>query len=48
MTKCRKTTPAPFQPIRIKPDENELRFYRMDVWPDLFGRALLVRQWGPN
>jgi predicted DNA-binding WGR domain protein len=22
------------------------RFYRMEVWPDLFGRALLVRHWG--
>jgi predicted DNA-binding WGR domain protein len=22
------------------------RFYRMEVWPDLFGRALLMRQWG--
>ena len=31
---------------RIRPDRNEWRFYRMEVWPDLFGRALLVRQWG--
>jgi predicted DNA-binding WGR domain protein len=23
-----------------------VRFYRMEVWPDLFGRALLLRQWG--
>ena len=29
--------------IRIRP---ERRFYRIEVWPDLFGRALLVRQWG--
>jgi predicted DNA-binding WGR domain protein len=31
---------------RIRPDRNEWRFYRMEVWPDLFGRALLVRHWG--
>ena len=32
--------------VRIRPALNEWRFYRMEVWPDLFGRALLVRQWG--
>jgi len=32
--------------IRIRPERNEWRFYRMAVWPDLFGRALLARQWG--
>lgn len=32
--------------MRIRPEDNEWRFYRMEVWPDLFGRALLVRQWG--
>jgi predicted DNA-binding WGR domain protein len=31
---------------RICPEMNEWRYYRMEVWPDLFGRALLVRQWG--
>jgi predicted DNA-binding WGR domain protein len=31
---------------RIHPELNERRYYRMEVWPDLFGRALLVRQWG--
>ncbi len=31
---------------RIRPDRNEWRFYRMAVWPDLFGRTLLARQWG--
>jgi predicted DNA-binding WGR domain protein len=31
---------------RIRPEWNEWRFYRMAVWPDLFGRALLARQWG--
>ena len=25
--------------IRIRPERNEWRFYRMEVWPDLFGRA---------
>jgi predicted DNA-binding WGR domain protein len=32
--------------IRVRPEANEWRFYRMEVWPDLFGRALLVRHWG--
>ena len=31
---------------RIRPELNEWRFYRMEVWPDLFGRVLLARQWG--
>jgi predicted DNA-binding WGR domain protein len=31
---------------RIRPELNEWRFYRMEVWPDLFGCALLARQWG--
>jgi hypothetical protein len=29
---------------RIRPERNEWRCYRMAVWPDLFGRALLGRQ----
>jgi len=32
--------------IRVRPERNEWRFYRMEIWPDLFGRALLVRHWG--
>ena len=32
--------------IRVRPERNEWRFYRMEVWPDLFGRALLLRQRG--
>lgn len=32
--------------VRIRPDLNEFRHYRLDVWPDLFGRTLLVRHWG--
>lgn len=31
---------------RVRPELNEWRFYRMEVWPDLFGRATLMRQWG--
>ncbi len=27
---------------RIRPEMNEWRYYRLEVWPDLFGRALLV------
>jgi predicted DNA-binding WGR domain protein len=58
MTRRRKPTPVRPTPIqlplfaetaslvRIRPTLNEWRYYRMEVWPDLFGRALLVRQWG--
>lgn len=31
---------------RVRPERNEYRFYRMEVWPDLFGRVLLMRHWG--
>ena len=31
---------------RIRPERNEWRFYRIEIRPDLFGRALLARQWG--
>jgi len=31
---------------RIRPARNESRFYRLEGWPDLFGHALLARQWG--
>lgn len=27
-------------------DRNMARFYRMEVAPDLFGGAVLIRQWG--
>jgi predicted DNA-binding WGR domain protein len=32
--------------IRIQPERNMQRFYRMEVSSDLFGRAVLVRHWG--
>ena len=32
--------------VRIRAAKNEWRYYRMEIWPDLFGRALLVRHWG--
>ena len=31
---------------RIRLARNESRFYRLEVWPDLFGHALLAREWG--
>jgi predicted DNA-binding WGR domain protein len=31
---------------RIRPEKNERRFYRMEIRPDLFGRTVLIRQWG--
>lgn len=53
--RTRPVSPAPIQLplfaeaaslIRVRPERNEFRFYRLEVWPDLFGRALLVRHWG--
>jgi predicted DNA-binding WGR domain protein len=32
--------------VRIQPEQNMQRFYRMEVSRDLFGRAVLVRHWG--
>lgn len=58
MPKRRKSAPVRLTPIqlplfaeaasliRVRPERNEWRYYRMEVWPDLFGRALLLRQWG--
>jgi predicted DNA-binding WGR domain protein len=31
---------------RIRPEKNERRFYHLEIWPDLFGRTMLVRRWG--
>jgi predicted DNA-binding WGR domain protein len=58
MPKRRKTAPARPAPIqlplfaeaasliRVRAERNEYRFYRLEVWPDLFGHTLLLRQWG--
>ena len=58
MPQCRESDPANPLPTQlplfaeaaslvcIRPDRNLWRFYRMEVWPDLFGGALLVRHWG--
>lgn len=32
--------------IRIDPARNAYRFYRLALWPDLFGGIALVREWG--
>ncbi len=31
---------------RVRPARNECRFYRLEIWSDLFGRTLLVQRWG--
>ena len=31
---------------RIDPDRNAFRFYRLALWPDLFGGCCLAREWG--
>jgi predicted DNA-binding WGR domain protein len=51
----RRTRPAPVQLplfaeaaflVRARPERGEWRFYRIEVWPDLFGRAQLICHWG--
>jgi hypothetical protein len=43
--------PAPVQlplfaeAVRVRPERNEWRFYRIEVWPDLFGHALASLAW---
>lgn len=32
--------------VRIDPAANCFRFYRLAVWPDLFGGVSLARAWG--
>jgi predicted DNA-binding WGR domain protein len=32
--------------VRVRPAANEWHYYRMEIWPDRFGHALLVRHWG--
>ena len=32
--------------IRIDPARNAYRYYRLALWPDLFGGMALVREWG--
>ena len=58
MPKRRKFAPARPAPIQLPlfaeaatlvrtlPERDEHRYYRLEVWPDLFGRALLVCRWG--
>ena len=31
---------------RIDPARNAFRFYRLALWPDLFGGVSLAREWG--
>lgn len=38
--------PAAASLVRIRPELNEWRYYKMEIWPDLFGRVLLARHWG--
>ena len=32
--------------VKIDPAQNMHRFYRLDVWPTLFGEWTLRREWG--
>ena len=57
MPKRSKTAPAQPAPIQLPlfaeaatlvrtlPERDQHRYYRLEVWPDLFGHALLVCSW---
>jgi predicted DNA-binding WGR domain protein len=30
---------------RVRPQQNERRFYHLEILPDLLGRTMLVRRW---
>lgn len=57
MPKRSKTAPAQPAPIQLPlfaeaatlvhtlPERDQHRYYRLEVWPDLFGHALLVCKW---
>ena len=32
--------------LRTEPERNSFRFYRLAIWPDLFGQVSLIREWG--
>ena len=32
--------------LRIDPAQDAFRFYRLALWPDLFGGVSLAREWG--
>ena len=38
--------PARLRLVRVEPEENVHRYYALEVQPDLFGGASLVRAWG--
>jgi predicted DNA-binding WGR domain protein len=38
--------PARLRLTRVEPEANVQRYYALEVLPDLFGGALLVRAWG--
>ena len=38
--------PTRLRLVRVEPEENVHRYYALEVQPDLFGGASLVRAWG--
>ena len=46
MLTMQPSTPRPVHIRRIDPERNMRRFYVLEVQPDLFGGASLIRNWG--
>ena len=42
----RELFPETVRVVRIDPDQNMRRFYRLHLQPDLFGGVCLLREWG--
>jgi predicted DNA-binding WGR domain protein len=32
--------------VKVSPARKQARFYRLEIWPDLFGGFSLAREWG--
>ena len=39
-------TPRPPKLVKVSPAKRQARFYRLEIWPDLFGGFSLAREYG--
>lgn len=40
------TDPEAAELVKVSPAKRQARFYRLEIWPDLFGGFSLVREYG--
>lgn len=41
-----KPCPEAAKLVKVSPAQRQARFYRLEIWPDLFGGFSLAREWG--